>query len=101
MKAIFLTFGIIVILNFLSCYEKGSQKSIIPDSDILSGLTWLGPQVPCPGSYKADTYPLTWADDEKLEGYLLFSGSWRNGGSSEFYRVHVRRFRLERAGKNI
>lgn len=40
--------------------------------------------------------PLKWFDNDKLEGYLLFSGSWRNGGSSEFYRAQVRRFKLER-----
>jgi len=39
--------------------------------------------------------PLKWFDNEKLEGYLLFSGSWRNGGSSEFYRAQVRKFKLE------
>ncbi len=41
--------------------------------------------------------PLSWFDDGKLEGCLLFSGSWRNSGSSEFYRAQVRRFMLERA----
>ena len=40
--------------------------------------------------------PLKWFDNDKLEGYLLFSGSWRNGGSSEFYRVQVRKFKLVR-----
>lgn len=40
--------------------------------------------------------PLMWFDSKKLEGYLLFSGSWRNGGSSEFYRPQVRRFKLQR-----
>jgi hypothetical protein len=66
MKTIFLALGIIVALNFLSCHEKGSQKSLIPESTIISGLTWLGPQVPYPGTYKADTYPLTWADDDLI-----------------------------------
>jgi len=40
--------------------------------------------------------PLKWFNPETLEGVLLFSGSWRDGGSSEYYRAHVRRFRLER-----
>lgn len=40
--------------------------------------------------------PLKWFDAEKLEGWLLFSGSWRNGGTSEFYRANVRKFRFER-----
>jgi hypothetical protein len=38
--------------------------------------------------------PLKWFDHEKLEGWLLFSGSWRSGGQTPTYRVHVRKFRL-------
>lgn len=38
--------------------------------------------------------PLKWFDQDKLEGYLLFSGTWRNGGQTEHYRAHVRKFRL-------
>ncbi len=38
--------------------------------------------------------PLKWFDPERLEGWLLFSGSWRNGGGTPFYRAHIRRFRL-------
>lgn len=41
--------------------------------------------------------PLAWFDQQRLEGWLLFSGSWRNGGSSPHYRAHARRFRLRRA----
>lgn len=38
--------------------------------------------------------PLAWFDQERLEGWLLFSGSWRNGGTSPYYRANARRFRL-------
>jgi Domain of unknown function (DUF4185) len=38
--------------------------------------------------------PLKWFDHTKLEGWLLFSGSWRSGGKSPTYRAHVRPFRL-------
>lgn len=38
--------------------------------------------------------PLKWFDPVHLEGWLLFSGSWRNGGGTPFYRAHIRRFRL-------
>lgn len=38
--------------------------------------------------------PLKWFDHEKLEGWLLFSGSWRSGGQTPTYRVHVRKFRV-------
>jgi hypothetical protein len=38
--------------------------------------------------------PLKWFDPEKLEGWLLFSGSWRSGGQTPAYRAHVRKFRL-------
>lgn len=40
--------------------------------------------------------PLKWFDQETLTGRLLFSGSWRNGGQTPFYRAHVRKFRLLR-----
>lgn len=38
--------------------------------------------------------PLKWFDQEKLEGWILFSGTWRNGGQTPHYRAHVRKFRL-------
>ena len=38
--------------------------------------------------------PLKWFNGDRLEGWLLFSGSWRNGGSTPTYRAHVRPFRL-------
>ncbi len=38
--------------------------------------------------------PLKWFDHGKQEGWLLFSGSWRSGGKTPTYRVHVRPFRL-------
>lgn len=38
--------------------------------------------------------PLKWFNHEKLEGWLLFSGSWRSGGKTPYYRAHVRKFRL-------
>ncbi len=40
--------------------------------------------------------PLKWFDPVKLEGWMLFSGSWRNGGKTPYYRSHVRRFRFLR-----
>jgi hypothetical protein len=43
--------------------------------------------------------PLKWFDAGRLEGWLLFSGSWRNGGGTPFYRAHIRKFRLVLAGK--
>ena len=41
--------------------------------------------------------PLKWFNADSLEGYLLFSGTWRNGGQTEFYRPQVRKFKLLRA----
>lgn len=38
--------------------------------------------------------PLKWFDQEKLEGWMLFSGSWRSAGMTPTYRMHVKRFRL-------
>jgi hypothetical protein len=38
--------------------------------------------------------PLKWFDLERLEGWLLFSGSWRSGGQTEYYRTHIRKFKL-------
>ncbi len=38
--------------------------------------------------------PLKWFDHERLEGWMLFSGSWRSGGKTPNYRMHVKRFRL-------
>jgi hypothetical protein len=39
---------------------------------------------------------LKWFDEEKLEGWILFSGTWRNYGGviNGSYRSHVRKFRL-------
>jgi len=41
--------------------------------------------------------PLKWFNPVTLEGWLLYSGSWRNGGQTPTYRIHVRPFRLQRA----
>ncbi len=41
--------------------------------------------------------PLKWFDHERLEGWMLFSGSWRSGGKTPNYRIHVKRFRLLRS----
>jgi hypothetical protein len=38
--------------------------------------------------------PLKWFDADKLEGWLQFSGSWINGGTTSFYRSHIRKFKL-------
>lgn len=38
--------------------------------------------------------PLKWFDQTKLEGWMLFSGSWRLGGKTPHYRSHVKHFRL-------
>jgi len=38
--------------------------------------------------------PLKWFDPMKLEGWMLFSGSWRPGGSMPAYRSHVRRLKF-------
>jgi hypothetical protein len=40
--------------------------------------------------------PLKWFDEDKLEGWLLFSGTWRNYGGviNSHYRAHVRKFKL-------
>ena len=38
--------------------------------------------------------PLKWFDQDKLEGWILFSGTWRNGGSTPYYRSHIRKFKL-------
>lgn len=38
--------------------------------------------------------PLKWFDDSGLEGWLLFSGSWRQAGQTPAYRAHIRKFRL-------
>lgn len=60
---------------------------------LVAKMDWETPQV----TPYNPRLPLKWFDGEKLEGYLLFSGSWRDGGSSEFYRSHVRKFKLEKA----
>jgi Domain of unknown function (DUF4185) len=41
--------------------------------------------------------PLKWFDHTRQEGWLLFSGSWRSGGKTPAYRIHVRPFRLRMA----
>jgi hypothetical protein len=38
--------------------------------------------------------PLKWFNADRLEGWMLFSGSWRDGGRTPAYRTHVRPFRL-------
>lgn len=39
--------------------------------------------------------PLKWFDTGKLEGWLVFSGTWRNGGSTPYYRFNARKFKLK------
>lgn len=41
--------------------------------------------------------PLKWFNPNTLDGWLLYSGSWRSGGKTPTYRIHVRPFRLLRA----
>lgn len=80
--------------------NEGSELSIYEAPQpwgpfaLVAKMDWETPQV----TPYNPRLPLKWFDGEKLEGYLLFSGSWRNGGSSEFYRAHVRKFKLDRAG---
>lgn len=38
--------------------------------------------------------PLKWFDPNSNRGWLMFSGSWRDGGSTDFYRAHTRPFRI-------
>jgi hypothetical protein len=40
--------------------------------------------------------PLKWFDQDALEGWLLFSGTWRNYGGviNSAYRAHARKFKL-------
>ncbi len=38
--------------------------------------------------------PLKWFDHKRMEGWMLFSGSWRLGGKTPNYRMHVKHFRL-------
>ena len=59
---------------------------------VVTKMDWETPEV----TPYAPRLPLKWFDADTLEGSLLFSGSWRNGGQSEFYRPHVRRFKLLR-----
>jgi hypothetical protein len=40
--------------------------------------------------------PLKWFNHDSLEGWIVFSGSWRAGGKTPTYRMHVRHFRLLR-----
>jgi hypothetical protein len=42
----------------------------------------------------APKLPLKWMDADGEGGWILFSGSWRNGGSTPYYRSHVRKFKL-------
>jgi len=42
----------------------------------------------------APKIPLKWMDDSGESGWILFSGSWRKGGSTPYYRSHVRKFKL-------
>jgi hypothetical protein len=44
--------------------------------------------------------PLKRFDPGKMEGRLLFSGSWRSGGQMPTYRAHVRKFRLKARRKH-
>ena len=76
----------------LAIYE--SPKPWGPFS-LVAKMDWETPEV----TPYNPRLPLKWFDNDKLEGYLLFSGSWRNGGSSEFYRVQVRKFKLVRIKK--
>ena len=66
---------ILAFAHFAYGGESGSQPApatsplsaaSIPKSTVLAGLTWLGPRVPASGGYKADTFPVTWADDDLL-----------------------------------
>jgi len=38
--------------------------------------------------------PLAWLEDDGRTGWLQCSGSWRQDGSTPYYRSHVRPFRL-------
>lgn len=38
--------------------------------------------------------PLAWLEDDGLTGWLQFSGTWRDGGKTPYYRSNVRKFRL-------
>jgi hypothetical protein len=38
--------------------------------------------------------PLKWFNPATLEGWMLYSGSWRDGGQTPAYRIHVRPFKL-------
>ncbi len=42
----------------------------------------------------APRLPLKWLDATGAGGWILFSGTWRNGGGTPFYRSHVRKFKL-------
>lgn len=77
--------------------DDGSELAIYESAQLwgpyalVARMDWETPEV----TPYNPRLPLKWFDNEKLEGYLLFSGSWRNGGSSEFYRAQVRKFKLE------
>jgi hypothetical protein len=38
--------------------------------------------------------PLKWYNHDRNEGWLVFSGNWRDEGSTPHYRAHARKFRL-------
>jgi hypothetical protein len=38
--------------------------------------------------------PLKWYDHDLNEGWLVFSGNWRDEGATPLYRAHARKFRL-------
>ena len=60
---------------------------------VVAKMDWETPEVTPYGP----RLPLKWFNGDTLEGYLMFSGSWRNGGQTEFYRPQVRQFKLLRA----
>ena len=60
---------------------------------VVAKLDWETPEV----TPYNPRLPLKWFDDQKLEGHILFSGTWRNGGSSEFYRAQTRHFKFQLA----
>jgi hypothetical protein len=39
--------------------------------------------------------PLKWMESDGVTGWLQFSGSWEKPANEEYYRSHVRRFRLK------
>lgn len=47
--------------------KKTRPPRIAEDPATLTGLPWLGPRVPASGAYKADTFPVTWDDDDLMQ----------------------------------